>query len=30
MKASTEMVLTDNLKALNPSHMVRHLEPQLR
>jgi DNA replication protein DnaC len=30
MKATTEMVLTDNLKALNLSHMLRHLEPQLR
>lgn len=30
MKASTEMVLTDNLKVLNLSHMLRHLEPQLR
>jgi DNA replication protein DnaC len=30
MKAATEMVLTDNLKALNLSHMLRHLEPQLR
>lgn len=30
MKATTEMVLTDNLKALNLSHMLRHLEVQLR
>jgi DNA replication protein DnaC len=30
MKATTEMVLTDNLKALNLSHMLRQLEPQLR
>lgn len=30
MKAATAMVLTDNLKALNLSHMLRHLEPQLR
>jgi DNA replication protein DnaC len=30
MKATTEMVLTDNLKALNLSHMLRHLEAQLR
>jgi len=30
MKATTEMVFTDNLKALNHSQMVRHLEPQLR
>jgi DNA replication protein DnaC len=30
MKATTEMVLTDNLKALNLSHMLRHLDPQLR
>ncbi len=30
MKAATEMVLTDNLKALNLSPMLRHLEPQLR
>jgi hypothetical protein len=29
MKSITEMVLTDNLKALNLSHMLRHLEPQL-
>lgn len=30
MKATTEMVLTENLKALNLSHMLRQLEPQLR
>lgn len=30
MKATTEMVLTDNLKSLNLSHMLRHLEAQLR
>jgi len=30
MKATTEMVLTDNLKTLNLSHMLRQLEPQLR
>lgn len=30
MKPTTEMVLTDNLKALNLSHMLRQLEPQLR
>jgi hypothetical protein len=30
MKPTTEMVLTDNLKALNLSHMLRHLDPQLR
>jgi DNA replication protein DnaC len=30
MKPATEMVLTDNLKALNLSHMLRHLEAQLR
>ena len=30
MKATTERVLTDNLKALNLSHMLRQREPQLR
>lgn len=30
MKATTEMVLTDNLKLLNLSHILRQLEPQLR
>jgi DNA replication protein DnaC len=30
MKATTEMVLTENLKALNLSHMLRQLLPQLR
>ena len=30
MKATTAMVLTDNLKSLNLSHMSRHLEAQLR
>jgi hypothetical protein len=30
MKATTEMVRTDNLKALNLSHMLRQLESQLR
>jgi DNA replication protein DnaC len=30
MKATTEMVLTDNLKTLNLSHMLRQLEPLLR
>jgi DNA replication protein DnaC len=30
MKATTKMVLTENLKALNLSHMLRQLEPQLR
>jgi DNA replication protein DnaC len=30
MKATTEMVLTDNLQMLKLSHMLRQLEPQLR
>jgi hypothetical protein len=30
MKVTTEMVLTDNLKTLNLSHMLRQLEPLLR
>jgi hypothetical protein len=30
MKVTTEMVLTDNLKTLNFSHMLRQLEPLLR
>ena len=30
MKVTTEMVLTENLKALNLSHMLRQLESQLR
>ena len=30
MKATTEMVLTDNLQTLNLSHMLRQLEAQLR
>ncbi|MEJ2691204.1 MAG: IS21-like element helper ATPase IstB [Deltaproteobacteria bacterium] len=30
MKATTAMVLTDNLKSLHLSHMLRHLEAQLR
>jgi len=30
VKATTEMVLTDNLQALKLSHMLRHLDPQLR
>ena len=30
MKAAAEMVLTDNLEALNHSHRVRHLESQPR
>jgi hypothetical protein len=30
MKATTEMVLTENLKALNLSHILRQIEPQLR
>jgi len=30
MKATTEMVLNDNLKTLNLSHMLHQLEPQLR
>jgi hypothetical protein len=30
MKATTEMVLTDNLQTLKLSHMLRHLDPQLR
>jgi DNA replication protein DnaC len=30
MKATTEMVLTENLKTLNLSHMLGQLQPQLR
>jgi len=30
VKATTEMVLTDNLQTLKLSHMLRHLDPQLR
>jgi len=27
VKATTEMVLTDNLQTLKLSHMLRHLDP---
>jgi DNA replication protein DnaC len=30
MKATTEMVLTDNLQTLKLSHMLRHQDPQVR